>query len=113
MAAERFVRQDREIAEQIAQSFGGWHQDRTYVLSKLTAGHYRVGSPMLSVDEPWAREQPYFSNIKKGSKYSGEMPSKWYADIRRARGGELQRYAGIWNTMDEAIQEAIFILNGM
>ena len=131
MAVERFVRQDRETAEWASESFGRWHhEDRTYVLTKMMAGHYRVSSPPLEnydeyyarlqaeakagrrIDTELARDQPYFSNIKKGSKYSGEMPSKWYADIR-GRDGELQRYAGIHNTMDEAVQEVISILNGM
>ena len=109
---ERFVRQDRERAEWASQSFGRWHEDRTYILSKFMTGHYRVYSPMWST-APFDHEQPYFANIKKGSKYSGEMTSKWYADIRLGETGELQRYAGIHNTMDEAIQEVIFILNGM
>jgi hypothetical protein len=126
---ERFVRQDRERAEWASQSFGRWYEDRTYVLTKFMTGHYRLSSPSESVDEhiariraeedagrrpdtDFARDQPYFSNIKKGSKYSGEMTSKWYADIRLPGGG-LQRYAGIWDTMDDAIQEVIYILNGM
>ena len=127
---ERFVRQDRERAEFAAESFGRWHEDRTYVLTKIGAGFYQLSSPISESNDEYlartmaeakagrrpntdfARDQPYFSNIKKGSKYSGEMTSKWYADIRLPGGG-LQRYAGIWDTMDDAIQEVIYILNGM
>ena len=131
----KFVSEDRDMAEWKAQRFGGSYEDRTYVITKIGVGFYQLSSPTTEgVDEhlarimaeaeagyrpdtDFARDQPYFSNIKKGSKYSGEMTSKWYADIRlpdiRLPGGGLQRYAGIWDTMDDAIQEVIYILNGM
>jgi len=130
MAVERFVRQDREIAAMITQNFGIRYEDRTYVLSKMLAGRYRVFSPEESVEEHfdrmqaeaeagrtpdrgWGRDQPYFSNVWKGSKYSGEIESYWYADIREGSTGDFKRPAGMHKTMDEAIQEVISILNGM
>ena len=109
----KLVREDREVAAWKAQAFSQWHKDRTYELSRSIPGHYQVSSPMeWDMEQGVTYEQPYFANISKGSKYSGEMTSKWYADIR-GRDGELQRYAGIHNTMDEAVQEVISILNGM
>ena len=131
MAVERFVRQDREIAAMITQNFGIRYEDRTYVLSKMLAGRYRVFSPPLEsydehyarmmaeakagrhIDTEIARDQPYFSNVWKGSKYSGEIESYWYADIREGSTGDFKRPAGMHKTMDEAIQEVISILNGM
>ena len=127
----KFVSEDRDTAEWKAQRFGGSYEDRTYVITKIGVGFYQLSSPTTEgVDEhlarimaeaeagyrpdtDFARDQPYFANIKKGSKYSGEMASKWYADIHWSNTGVIERYAGIHNTMDGAIQEVISILNGM
>ncbi len=51
----------------------------------------------------------HFANIRKGRKYSDEQSSKWYADIRTTN-GNLVRYAGIWNTRKDAIEEATWLL---
>jgi hypothetical protein len=45
-----------------------------------------------------------FGQIKKDGR-------KWIAEIRETDCGDIKRYAGIWNTKKEAIEEVIFILN--
>ncbi len=66
-------------------------------LIKHVDNHYRLIS------------DTHFSNIRRGSKYSGEQSSKWYADIRTTD-GNLVRFAGIWNTRKDAIEEATWII---
>jgi len=63
-------------------------------LRKLMAGWYRLSNEFC------------FSNIRLGRKESGELTTKWYADVRDSRTGNLKRYAGIWNTRRDAIEEA-------
>lgn len=50
-----------------------------------------------------------YSNIHRGFRYTDELVSKWYADIRY-KDGTVKRYAGIWDTFREALDEVEFIL---
>ena len=36
---------------------------------------------------------------------------KWIAEIRYSSSGDIKRYAGIWNTKKEAIEEVVFIIS--
>lgn len=59
---------------------------------KIMAGMYKVSTG----------HSKHYANInKKGN--------EWHADIRNGL-GELEQYAGIWNTKKEAIEEAVSIL---
>ena len=69
-------------------------------IETMAPGMYRIG------------DDEHFSNIRKGREYNGEQTSKWYADIRKSD-GTLQRYAGIWNTRKEAVEEAIGLITKM
>lgn len=44
----------------------------------------------------------YYSNIRR-------VGREWYADIRKPS-GDLKRYAGIWRTRRDAVEEATSIL---
>lgn len=50
----------------------------------------------------------HFANVKLET--SGEHKGKWCGDIRRNSDGALIRFAGVWNTKREAVEEAAFIL---
>ena len=52
----------------------------------------------------------HFGQIRKGRRHSGEMPSKWYAEIRVSATGDLKRFAGIWGTKRAAVEEVTHIL---
>jgi hypothetical protein len=71
-----------------------------FKLSKIGRGFYQVSNG------------EYFSNLQKieGWHEYSEYKGKWMADIRVSRTGELVRYAGIWNTMKEAREEAEWII---
>jgi hypothetical protein len=61
-------------------------------ITKWLEGSYRIAN-----GTQWA-------SIRKGRTHSGELTSKWYAEIRQAD-GVLCRHAGIWNTKREAAEE--------
>lgn len=63
---------------------------------KYASGFYRVSG------------ENYFANVKLDSK-----DKKWHAEIRRRDDGVLVRFAGIWNTKKDAVEEAKFILERM
>ena len=52
----------------------------------------------------------HFSNIVKGTWYNGKEINKWHADIHICSTGSLVRFAGIWNTRKDAIEEATWII---
>lgn len=61
-------------------------------LTKVLAGYYKLTAP-----------SGFFSNIDRGD------DGQWRADIRKPS-GELKRFAGIWPTRRDAIEEASDIL---
>jgi hypothetical protein len=46
----------------------------------------------------------YFGQIKR-------VGREWHAEIRRGGDGELMRYAGIWSTKRDAVEECASILS--
>jgi len=63
----------------------------------VAPGHYRMST------------EGFFSNIQRGCTYSGEMSSKWYADLRR-EDGSLVHQLGIYNSKAEAAADAKYYL---
>ena len=45
-----------------------------------------------------------FGQIKKDGR-------KWIAEIRYSESGDIKRYAGIWDTKKDAIEEVVFIIS--
>lgn len=67
--------------------------------TRILAGWYQVSNG------------EYFGNVRRGREYDGELKSKWYADIRKSSTGDLVRYAGIWDSKRDAVEEVTHILN--
>jgi len=61
---------------------------------KWMNGYYRVKGS----------EATKFAGIRKHD------DNKWYVEIRESATGNMTRYAGIWNTLKEATEEAEFQL---
>ena len=61
-------------------------------LRKHAPDYYRIG------------EGYYFGQIIKDGR-------QWNAEIRRSHDGALMRYAGIWTTRKEAVEECEFLLS--
>ena len=64
-------------------------------MSKWSKGYYKV-----------TFGDKGFSNIRKET--FGPNKNKWIADIRKPN-GELRRFAGIWNTLKDALEEVMSI----
>lgn len=60
-------------------------------LTQVVPGYYKLTA-----------DNGFFSNIRREG-------NKWHADIRKPS-GEIKRYAGIWQTRRDAIEEAKDIL---
>jgi hypothetical protein len=85
-------------------------QYATAYVDRLYSGSYQVRpSHHYSLrNDPDAGVQ--YGIVRKGSKYEpDEMTSKWYADIRNYN-GDIVRFAGIWDTRLEAVEEVIMIV---
>ena len=61
--------------------------------TKFLAGWYRLTG------------EHHFSNIKL------ENDGLWSADLRYQHSGELVRYAGLWSTKREAVDEATYLIS--
>jgi hypothetical protein len=66
--------------------------DTDLPVSRLLAGYYRI-----TADRGYA-------NVKRDRE-----TGKWHGDIRN-NSGDLVRYAGIWKSKKDAVEEAQFIL---
>jgi len=76
-----------------------------------TANIEEHGSSYRVFPTHWNRDEDIdFGLVRKGSKYEpDEMTSKWYAEIKNHH-GETWRYAGIWETRRDAVEEIMMIL---
>ena len=62
-------------------------------------GCYRI-SDERNVEDPFS----VFGQIYKDGR-------KWIAEIRYSESGDIKRYAGIWDTKKDAIEEVVFIIS--
>ena len=73
------------------------------------------GVPICKVTRGWYKIynfRGFQANIRLGRTHNGELGTKWYADIRTGA-GDLKRYAGIWDTRRDAIEESIRIIKSL
>lgn len=65
-------------------------------VEKFSRGFYRMSG------------ENYYASIKRNSE-----DKKWHVVIRRQTDGTLVRFAGIWNTKRDAVEEAEHVLGRM
>ena len=68
-------------------------------IKKHYQGCYRI-SDERNVEDPFS----VFGQIYKDGR-------KWIAEIRYSESGDIKRYAGIWDTKKDAIEEVVFIIS--
>ena len=74
--------------------------------NEITIKKHYPGCYRISFVDERRREEPFsiFGQIIKDGR-------KWIAEIRYSSSGDIKRYAGIWNTKKEAIEEVVFIIS--
>ena len=75
-----------------------------YATKKHYTGCYRVSD----------KDAKLFGQVRKNNVVNAETGSilpGWIAEIRYSETGVIKRYAGIWRTKKEAIEEVTFVLS--